>query len=286
MKFKGTPMEPATKRIKLPFWKTVADSYRWGFGRLPEVVVRFWSVLLALTIVSLGLYWLVHPYETEAGSLGSGWISIIFIPFIGGIFTAMIAVPWHSLVLNDEPLAGQGLTFDTRVLSYATWGMAVMMPFLASFPLFTNAIPADLPTGATDDTNAALATISFNMLAAAMVALIAGIYIFARLGIKVVATALRDPNGSLGVIWQNTSWSFWRLFWGPIITCLPMIAAIWLLPDVAFVPDGGTPPSRFSYAATNAAVGLVCTVFGLAPLTFLSLAYRHFMMSPAERTAP
>jgi hypothetical protein len=170
-------MELAAKRIKLPFWRTVADSYRWGLGRLPEVIAKFWLVLLALTVVSFALYWLAQPYETNPETLGSTWLNIFIIPIFTGMFFAMIAVPWHRLVLNGEPLPARP-AFDTRIFLYAGWAFALVFPFLAS----TQLIDMPNPTVAepTADDVARYITITGS-------AMVLGTYFLVRFGIKVVA---------------------------------------------------------------------------------------------------
>jgi hypothetical protein len=266
-------MEPAAKRIKLPFGKTVAESYRWGLGRLPEVIRKFWLELIALTAVSFVLYWLVQPYDKHDGFM-SLWWTVIIIPFISSIFVAMVAVPWHRLVLKGELLSGSTLRIDRRVLTYAIWGTALLLPFLASLSLFGAAFPDGAPEN--DDST----PINWGYLITAFAAFLAGIFSLTRLSLRLVSAALDDKRGTIRTIWHNTSWSFWRLFCGTIITFLPSMLA------VVAIPFYDPQQSRLSYAAMNAAMTLVSTILGMIPLTFLSLAYRHFMMAPSERTAP
>jgi hypothetical protein len=270
---KGAQMEQAAKRIKLPFWKTVADSYRWGLGRLPEVIAKFWLVLLALTVVTFALYWLIQPYN-KADGIHSFWLTALIMPSITGVFIAMIAVPWHRFVINSDPLTSVGLIPNAQACIYAACGIAVLLPFYASFPLFAAAFspPIEVPS-----VHGHPSTVNFNYLGAALIAVLLGVYISTRICLKLVAVALRDPKGTFAKVWQKTSWSFWRLFWGTILTFVPELFAIFLLPEA--------PQTQFDYALWNTAQTLISTVLGMVPLTFLSLAYQHLMMPSGNKTA-
>jgi hypothetical protein len=264
-------MEQAAKRIKLPFWQTVADSYRWGLGRLPEVIAKFWLVLLAMTAVSFALYWLAQPYEKSTDGSQSFLLTTLMIPSMTGIFIAMIAVPWHRFIINGEPLTSDGPIPDTRACVYAACGIAILLPFYASFPLFAAAFSPSVDVSV--DQNH-LSAVDFTYLGAAFITVFLGIYISTRISLKLVAVALRDPQGTFGAVWQKTSWSFWRLFWGTTVTFVPELFAIFLLPDAQ--------QTRLDYALWNTVIVLFSAILGMVPLTFLSLAYRH-LMTPASK---
>jgi hypothetical protein len=247
------------------------------------VVARYWPVLLIMTAVSVGFDWLSEPYLRPEDGDFFGWPELVAITclsaFVSAIFASMIAVPWHGLLLRGEPLSGHGFSSDRRIMVYASWGFCVMLPFFASFPLFTlGSMQLYAKTGsAVVGMHGALA-----MMYAGSFAFLVGILIFTRLGIKVVAIALPDPNGSLTTIWRRTSWSFWRMFWGLAITVLPIYI-------VGFLPVFiGTAQQEawLSTAFWSTVTTLITTLLGLVPLTFLSLAYRHFMMTPPERIDP
>jgi hypothetical protein len=284
----------AAKRVKLPFWRTVGESYRWGFGRVPEVIARYWPVLLAQAAVSLLLDWVAAHATPEDGlvNLATPNFSDIFGEpnlvvgiiswgsiFISAIFAAVIAVPWHGLVLRGQPLSGSGLTIDWRIIGYATWGFGITLPFLTCIPLLAFGI-AQLTSE--PGTEVVHKNDAWAIFYAGWLALFVGIVTFTRLGIKVVAAGLRDPNGSLPAVWRGTKWSYWRIFWGSTLTLLPEI-----LFSFFAIYHGAVDAVEEMWPSTaiwKATVTIITAILGLVPLTFLSLAYRHFVMTPPERT--
>jgi hypothetical protein len=268
------PQTPA----KLPFWRTVAASYRLGLVHLPEVIAARWLVLIVMADVSFAAHWLIFPYlkEGAAETWGVYFAHLICSTFLPAVFTAMIAVPWHRRVLNGEPLTGHGLTLDRRMLGYVGWGLVI----IGSWLLLYLATPwSDFPTQAlaelltsTPGSSAETLIDWFRETGYAVPLGCVIVYLAFRLDMFVVAIALGQHRGALSAIWRNTSWSFCRLYFGAVISFLPLLL---VLPF--HVMEKASSVLRVQSAAW-AALGDTATIpLGLVGFAFLSLSYRHFM---------
>jgi hypothetical protein len=258
-------MANSARRAKLPLRQAVQDSYAWGFQHIGEVIAKGWMILAALAAISLAGHWLAFPYEKAAEATGGGWFSWLFVPLTTIIFTSMIAVPWHRFVLDNEPLPLLAINAAPRVLAYIVWGVLLSMPLVVAFGLLT-------VTGAAPQEESALINANTIRTILGVGGMLLSVYLTVRLGIKLVAVALGDSGATLAAIWRATPLSFWRLFWGTTVTVVPVfavaISAAWVL---------GDNPSRPAYAVVNALATAAELPLGLVSLTFLSLAYRHFM---------
>jgi hypothetical protein len=261
-------MSDTQVRGKLPLWPTVRESYGWAFGHIAEVAVKAWPVLAMLAAVSFVIHWLAHPYASVTGSVIGNALTVVVLPAAVIAFGAMIAVPWHRFVLEGEPLPPVRLARSARLVAYFLWAFALAAPFYAS--IF--ALSVAFESGATDSSGE-----NFDLkMILTIIAFIVGAYLFVRFGIKLVAVALGDRAVTLANIWRATSWNFWRLFWGGLLAVVPFIVVGGAL--LVLVPDEGS--SRWAYSVANALVTLAEVLLGLVSLTFLSLAYRHFMRTP------
>jgi hypothetical protein len=265
-------MDEPVKRVKLPFWSTVLQSYKWGFGQLGTMVANRWMVLAVLGGLMCTLYWLIPPYDMTAKEpmMAPSWLSIGINGMASILFTSMIAVPWHRLVLTGEPMTGNGFDLSPRILAYALWGVLFGAAVIVPMSIVGSATPT---TPGAKPTDAQTTTILI-----AMVASYVAIYFVTRFQLKLVATAMSDPAGSFGAIWRRTRWSFWRLFGGSALAILPVMGAQFLFS--ALVPPVSLSPSVL--AITHAIQSLIGVVLTLPLLTFLSLSYQHFMTKQPE----
>jgi hypothetical protein len=250
---------------KLPLWQSVRESYALGFRHLGDLVRWGWPVLAALSAVSLACYWFEHARAADADNLGAGWISFIAIPIVTVVFTAMMAVPWHRLVLKGQPLQGTSLTFTPLVLAYVAWGLSMVLPiYLGSYLVLRWAGGSETEAGPSP-------VLQFLPLILLLAALF--LYVTFRIGIKLVVVALDDTTSTIAVIWRRTAWNFWRLFWGTTLTFVPTLVIgglyAWLVPSEQF--------SQLGYAVAETCFLVATVLLGMISLTFLSLAYRHFM---------
>jgi hypothetical protein len=258
-------MSDTPLRAKLPLWRTVRESYALGFENMGDLVRWGWPVLAALSVVSLACYWFEHVSEVETENRGFSWISFVAIPIVTVVFTTMMAVPWHRLVLKGEPLRGAQMTVAPRVIAYVAWGLFMVVPvYLVSYLTlrFAGAL------GAEEGSSPVLQFVPLILLLTVLF-----LYVTFRIGIKLVAVALDDTTSTTAVIWRRTTWNFWRLFWGTTLTFLPTLLLValytWLVPSDRF--------SRLGYAAAETGFLVATVLLGMISLTFLSLAYRHFM---------
>jgi hypothetical protein len=268
-------MDKPAQRVKLPFWSTVWASYSWGIGRIGTVIAHRWLVLLALGAIMTAIYIVLPPYDLSAKipQLAPSWVSICVASIASVLFTSMIAVPWHRLVLNGEPMSGTGLNFHPRVLAYTLWAALLAAVVMAPMSFIAAGAPADPLAKPTSEQLTAI--FAGTGLALVMV------YITTRLQLKLVAAALSDPNGTFGAIWHSTRWSFWRLFIGLLLMILPLMLVQYVLNLIA-------PPlnnSPVTVAVSHALQSMFSVLLTLPLLTFLSLSYQHFMGQPGGKPA-
>ncbi len=281
-----TPAEtPAKTPAKLPVWKTARECYRLTFQHLGDLLRFSWPWLLLLIAVSGAIYWALYPAEVAAmAETGSGsnalWIASALISTAIG---AAIAVPWHRLLLlgENQSLAGC-LTFDARRRSYFIKAVATLALPIAPIVLAAFLIP--------EDTSAEASHLDFVRAAGFAMATIAAVMVINRLSLILPATALDDPNTGWQQAWRMTSRSTWRLFWLSLLVLAPIFVAVAvafsLYPNEFLLLDSTTAPSRAAFAAANVVLELVSMLTGMLYVTFLSLAYRHFMSFPAPERAP
>jgi len=266
---------------KLPLWRTIGQSYAIWFKNLPELVriARIWILVMA-PIVGLFMWWqapamidLMQNARTGKLDPNPGMTtlmqainSIILLPMLSSI-----AVAWHRLLLRDEHVSGPYLRFDSVVIGYAV--LFFLIALLFSVPQYLSQIYAALtqPPGATEISPGALAV----TLISSILTLIA-MFFACRLFVVLPAKALgRDI--SFGTAWTATRKNSWRLFWGYMLSLLPLA-----------VIAGGigywiaiAQPSRGVAASIWTILTLLWALFGMVGVGFLSLSYRHFFERPA-----
>jgi hypothetical protein len=266
---------------KLPLWRTIGQSYAIWFKNLPELVRIAWIwILVMVPIVGLFMWWQAPAMielmqNATAGkpdpnpgmtTLMQAINSIILLPMLSSI-----AVAWHRLLLRDEHVSGPYLRFDSIVIGYAV--LFFLIALLFSVPQYLSQIYAALtqPPGATEISPGALAVTSIGSI----LALIA-MFFACRLFVVLPAKALgRDM--SFGTAWAATRKNSWRLFWGYMLSLLPLA-----------VIAGGigywiaiAQPSRGVAASIWTIMTLLWALFGMVGVGFLSLSYRHFFERPA-----
>jgi hypothetical protein len=266
---------------KLPVWRTIGQSYAIWFKNLPELVRIAWIwILVMVPIVGLFMWWQAPAMieliqNARAGKLDpdpgmttlmQAINSIILLPMLSSI-----AVAWHRLLLRDEHVSGPYLRFDSVVIGYAV--LFFLIALLFSVPQYLSQIYAALtqPPGATEISPAALAVTFIGSI----LTLIA-MFFACRLFVVLPAKALgRDM--SFGTAWAATRKNSWRLFWGYMLSLLPLAViaggiGYWI---------GIAQPSRGVAASIWTIVTLLWPLFGMVGVGFLSLAYRHFFERPA-----
>ena len=266
---------------KLPLWRTIGQSYAIWFKNLPELVRIAWIWILVMApIVGLFMWWQAPAMielmqNARAGKLDpnpgmttlmQAINSIILLPMLSSI-----AVAWHRLLLRDEHVSGPYLRFDSVVIGYAV--LFFLIALLFSVPQYLSQIYAALtqPPDATEISPGALAV----TLISSILTLIA-MFFACRLFVVLPAKAL-ERDISFGTAWAATRKNSWRLFWGYMLSLLPLA-----------VISGGigywiaiAQPSRGVAASIWTIMTLLWALFGMVGVGFLSLAYRHFFERPA-----
>jgi hypothetical protein len=266
---------------KLPLWRTIGQSYAIWFKNLPELVRIAWIwILIMAPIVGLFMWWqapamieLMQNARTGKLDPNPGMTtlmqainSIILLPMLSSI-----AVAWHRLLLRDEHVSGPYLRFDSVVIGYAV--LFFLIALLFSVPQYLSQIYAALmqPSGATEISPGALAVTFIGSI----LTLIA-MFFACRLFVVLPAKALgRDI--SFGTAWAATRKNSWRLFWGYMLSLLPLAViaggiGFWI---------ASAQPSRGVAASIWTILTLLWALFGMVGVGFLSLAYRHFFERPA-----
>lgn len=264
-----------TQPQKLPVLANVWLAY--------ATMVRNFAGLLRISVLPLAMITLIAllpglilPAEwCDSGSDGkirfapllvSGVVSLLYLPF-----ASMIAVAWHNFVLRGEPLKVRvNFLYDGELRGYLMLGavfelvgQAVSLTFtLAAYQFASNGTPSDVVF-------AALNWILF----------VVSVFFTIRLSPLFPSVAV-GSGATFAQTWRVTRGSFWRLFWGSLLTIAPLallinILSMWLSPRFG---EPGSPPV-LTWDAVNVATAFLA---GVVELGFLSLAYRHFFESPAQ----
>ncbi len=270
---------------KLPFWRTLGQSYAVWAKNLPELIRISWLWLLVmLPIVAITMYWQVPHFAelmqaARSGKPLQGPPSIIFV--LAGVLNQIIMLPmlssiavaWHRLLLRDEHVApGAYLRFDNVVGGYAVLlfviGLITQSPQLVSQLIQSAMGPSANPLGATTWIGFAFTMLSLVTL-----------FISARLSLVLPAKALGRGDVTLGTAWHATRRNTWRLFWGYMFSVLPWGAIAGGLSFVLFSSDR----SPLSITAIWTLLSLVWIIAGMISVGFLSLSYRHFFEQNGAR---
>ena len=211
---------------KLPLWRTIGQSYAIWFKNLPELVRIAWiSILVMAPIVGLFMWWQAPAMVELMQNARTGKLdpnpgmttlmqainSIILLPMLSSI-----AVAWHRLLLRDEHVSGPYLRFDSVVIGYAV--LFFLIALLFSVPQYLSQIYAALmqPPGATEISPGAVAATFIGSILT-----LVAMFFACRFFVVLPAKALgRDI--SFGTAWAATRKNSWRLFWGYMLSLLPL----------------------------------------------------------------
>jgi hypothetical protein len=253
---------------KLPFWRTVSQSYALTIRNGRFLLRLSWAWMLITAPV---LFALEYAYATldwirlkDGGFVYMLLSSIVVMPMLSSI-----AVAWHRRLLREElPPPGPYLRLDRRVLRYGLAGLAISLltfGMWASFFAAVYAIPSDL---ATVDVSAIAVAI------AASVALFSVVtYVSTRLGqiLPHFALDLDDAQALDG--WRAARGSVWRLFLGLVLV---MAVATAVNSTISFFTIFG--PLASWDAAPKVAIDtgnslIYSALLAIPSVTFLSLSY-------------
>jgi hypothetical protein len=272
---------PEAAPAKLPVWKTIGESYVIWFRNLPELVRIAWIWLLIMApILALFMWWqapamMEMMLNARAGkpdpnpgmtALTQALNAIVLVPILSSI-----AVAWHRLLLRNEHVSGPYLRLDSVVVGYAV--LFFLIALLPSLPQYLGQIYLALtqPPRATE-INAGAMLVSTIGSILTLIAMFCSCRLFMVLPAKALGIDM-----SFRTAWAATRKNTWRLFWGYMLSLLPLMIV------------GGTvgwwlvvaQPSRAVTASVWTALTLLWALFGMVGVGFLSLAYRHFFERPA-----
>jgi hypothetical protein len=252
----------------LPVWTTVGASYRLAWENRGQYLKAswLWLSLLAPLMVLYALYAWDDLKQTVCAvpsrhadvaapepSMTTALVYSFPVSCIELLAVASIAVAWHRLILRNERVtAAHYFRLDSPVWNYFAVGFAFYV--VSSAPL---ALLSDMGD-------------KLHLLADVMMMFCTVIIL--RLSVILPARALEAGQVTMKAVWQRTSWNFWRIFWGYMLSAAASIPFSLLLFAGCHVAAAGP----WLLAASR----LLNVVLVVPPmLTFLSLTYRHFFGS-------
>ena len=251
---------PATPNLqKLPFWRTVAESYKLTFGNIRTLLQMSWPLLLALLPVSAVIRWiawpLTQPKHPHPGFVewALGFSHNLVMLAVG----AAIAVPWHRFILfNEKTPVTQSPWDDARTKAYIGLGLLLLM--ITEF-------------GAALRSAGILATNDRLLNSSETNELLIFLLLTVRWSLAFPAIAIGRESQPRSDSWDATKGNYWRMFWGGILT---MVIPIVIILTLAAHTEGKLTQNTF--AALSGLFTVVWMFVGMSYVTFLSLAYRHF----------
>ena len=278
----AVPAAPA----KLPFWRTLGESYAIWFKDLPELIRIAWLwILIMVPIVGLFMWWqtpamleLIQNARADRLDPNPGMTalmqainSIILLPVLSSI-----AVAWHRLLLRNEHVSGPYLRLDSVVIGYAV--LFFLIALLFSVPQYLSQIYLALtqPPGAIEIGPGAIA-VQFVGSILTLIAMFFGCRLFMVLPAKALGHDI-----SFGTAWAATRKNSWRLFWGYMLSLLPFAAiaggvGYWIAIAQA---EPGVAASHLDHR--HAAVGPVWNGRRRIPLALLSTLLRAASLTAAR----
>lgn len=295
---------------KLPFWRTVIDAHTVTLHNLAALVRIGWPWALLLVLTSAALNWMIWPWEEAARTAGDFGTYGTFLPMLSALLIgALIAVPWHRLILtNTEVPPSHATRYLGPGIRYFLW--LVALSIIAALPLWAiylsgafdgilsgmeaEAAPfeAALPEpGAETDADSEeaqpmgageMAILAVAILFAVLGPLAAISFIPTRLMLILPAVALEAQNFTPADSWRATRGNFWRLYLGSFAVLAAMFALFALYLALTGMELAET---REAFVREAVILDLVSLVAGMVLVTFLSLAYRHLVMKAATTSA-
>lgn len=260
-----------SKPTKLPVWKTTWECYRLVFAHLGDFVRISWLWILVMVPVyaaAHGLVWyLIESPDKLGDSIRFKTLAGCIPSVIEAYFLATIAVAWHQLILRSRPATTAPLRLDNKILTYAFWALAIfLLPIIVSLGLFEGPSGDEVPTGNEVMKYAGLILL-FPVIATLPL----------RFSLKFPAIALVEPM-SLAQSWQLTRGNTMRLSLTALLCWLPLVLA--LIPLAFALPDISDQPSLIAFITVGIANSYAYALPAILGVTWLSLVYRHFVMTP------
>jgi hypothetical protein len=205
--------------IKLPFWRTLGDAFRFAFTRPLAVLRALW---LVYGLILLATLWFATVTTLSPGLTILAALAAIFV-FVPAWIAAIVAL--HRSVLFGESSWGAAARFGER--QWVFFGKSLLIGLLGGLlativaavligPWLALYVPWRADGAAPGIGTIALFFVTVIILVTAAVQLLLG-----RLVLALPATAADDPNRSLRAAWRRTRRNTWRMFWGALLSWAP-----------------------------------------------------------------
>ncbi len=284
--------------IKIPFWKTVGDAYRFVFGDLPRFAraSAAWiaTILLLFIVVVAVLGFAIFQQGQAFGAsahLGAGPIVLLAI-FGLYVFASNIAftVAWHRVVLLGEALGLLGtLRFRGREWRFFGYSLLIGLLGVVAFVVaFLIGFGVGFLVGA--------AIGSGVLTIAARTVLVIVLFVtltpfLTRFVLGLPAIAVEEPRGVLRRSWRRGRHNGWRLFWGFLLCSLPLgvLAALCSVAERYVTPAAASGGAGWIIGLVLDfvlfALNIIANYLGVAiTVSFLSMSYRR--LTRYETDAP
>lgn len=258
---------------KLPVLRVVGESIRdiaLNLGGLCRIAWPYYALAAALTLgarLFLGDSWI--------GELGGGTAGIVL-----SLGLLACAVRWQRHVVVAEPLRGIA-PLDGRVTRYFLWSLALGV--ICAVPA-AGAMLVGLATGAVGRTPEGATPFALGLPGLALLAagVLAGLYLFVRLGPVLPAASVGQRGVGLRAAWAMTRGQFLPLAGIVVLVALGVfiVGAIAALFEAVFraaveAPAGAVTPAG---AALDAVLDLLASVLFASVVAHI---YRRLMVPPA-----
>ena len=261
--------------VKLAFWDTVGEAYRFVFTQ-PLTIMRAGWAVLAIDFVNL----LLPAAGIKSAALQVLLAVIVYVLFIG------IAVAWH-IALARAILLGESSWLAALRFHRRQWrliGVSLLFTVLVGVPVAIGAIAVAVahPAGIV------VAPFAIVFLALCIVVIAAGV----RFYLVIPAIAIDDPAKAIRAAWRRGQRNTLRLFFGVLICLLPVFLIVWIGAFaffsrwIGFLNNGNAPDPNAalgfffrSHPAMLAAIAGGGTLLSLLAsalfIAFYALAYRQ-----------
>jgi hypothetical protein len=232
---------------KIPVKNTIAAAYRFTFGGVGKIIGLIW---LPAVLITAGGYFCMLPYFNfmannpdpktilQHGSMMGGLYgfylaAIVLFAVIVVAITREVLQPTNKPVLVSFPFGGD--TFRVIGSYIGLIGLILVFAIGAGLLVGASALIAKLVPGAGDAVAGTVVGL------AAVIGVLALIYIAVRLGFLMVPAAVTEGKFGLERSWQMTRGNFWRIVLIALGTALPVLL-VTLVAEVAILgPDYFNP---------------------------------------------
>lgn len=255
---------------RIPFWRTVCRSYQSVLDNFDTLLRMSWPWLLVVLVPEVLLAWLNYPLLTSpdpvpdpdqaAAAADFYWRASSIWTLIGLVPASAIAVKWHKFILNGVETPATSPLLPPEFAPY--FAIAAFLALVTYAPAWAMAAVPQLVTEDSFETGA--------LIIAFLIVLLAVIVVTSRLSVALPGIAVKGPGQTLVEAWRATRGNTRRLFFGPLLTLVPVLALYSLVNALAAVA-----PSRLVFAVVGGGLATVSLVLLTISVSFLSFAWRH-----------